>query len=281
MDRLAVAAGRTTDVLHVIGLDAVDEKEGNGELPSSATKLIQMFATDEAPSRGSMVVSCRDVDDLCIDRGGFRQAKVPGKIIRVRNFDDDEDFCQLAAAALKDQSIVERIVRTLGDSVVSPKTLGARISARVEQVILKAIRHPAIWRCFTDLPDSIVQHGVLSAEPEAVKELTSLVEVWFCKKTAMRQPHLRQTSTSKILKAVAEHTKGKAAYHDINDDWITPAMSATRCTELTADEVFRQAFSSGLVVEVERGGSRWSWQHGFMSDYFGRYSETISKGAEA
>jgi hypothetical protein len=114
-----------------------------------------------------------------------------------------------------------------------------------------------------------------------VKELVSLIEVWFCNKTAKRQPHLRQTSTSKILKAVAEHTVGKADYYDIDDDWITPAMNATHCTELTADEVFFQALSSGLVVKIERAGSRWSWQHVFMSDYFGRYSETIAKGAEA
>jgi hypothetical protein len=111
--------------------------------------------------------------------------------------------------------------------------------------------------------------------------LTSLVEVWFCKKTSQRQPHLRQAAISRILKAVAEHTKGRDDRYDVECDWIEPAVRATRCTELTADEVFRQAMSSGLVADVEDAGSRWEWQHGFMCDYFGRFTETISKGAKA
>jgi hypothetical protein len=296
------AAGTKAQPMLILGLDAIDEVCEPSAHRREVQRFIDFFLKEERscradgrPPRATLIVTCRSEEEwkhiAAIDRGGFGVQENLGEMISIGDFVDEELIA--LAETLKCEQVANRIrkhaaggtslpVTTLGFDlpiqIVSAFTVqtvrtvnavtGQAMDAdfnvnAVESLAYAAIKHPAVWRCFTDL-DETGQHLVLDGDFRGLEKLASSLVEWFCNKTRLRK-NLGCDATRAVLEAVAACFDDWFRMGEKTKDWIEPAVAVTNCAVVQANLWFSEAVSSGLIVK--EATTTWRWRHPFVCEY--------------
>jgi hypothetical protein len=269
------AVGIAERPLVIMGLDAIDEVNDTFDAQRHVQTLLEFFIAEERDCRAmsrlpraTMIVTCRDEEELnrfgVLDRSGFGALDMPAAIISIGVFSEDETLRLIND--LTTSTVADRLRRQLaaGTVPVDPTPVGGPTTAAVEPEIHEAIRHPVLWRCFSQMNESD-QHRALSGEPEGLNELARRLVEWFCKKTQLRLGESRPEVTRAVLIASASRFQDPSRVGRRSADWVQAAIDVAGCAPLAADRWFREATSSGLVEKVSVDG--WRWRHRFVCEY--------------
>lgn len=252
----------------VLGLDAIDEVVEASAAYHAVQSLIEFFLNEErrcraegSAPRAILVVTCRDEHELqrygLLDRGGFGVIDNPAVTIPLGNFSEEE--MQRLAATLDSDAIARRVRQG-----VSSQTLDNYSNSPADPQAFEALKHPVIWRHFAAL-DELHQGLVLDAAEAGLNELAAGLLRWFCEKTRIRGIGFRPEVTRAVLHAAAGNFADPSHVGRRREDWILPAVNIAGCAQVAADKLFREALTSGLVVELSI--NQWQWHHMFVCRY--------------
>ncbi len=256
--------------LLVICIDAVDEKSGNARLPDEAQRFIRDLiqnALDEHNRFGmpvtSIILTCRRLEELeNLPRGGFGFT-APHHRIDVVDFDDDE--IELLAAEL-DGGVRDRIIGHFQMRAVQAGRMPSRVAQPVSEAVLEIIRHPVLWRFFSAL-DVLAQHDCLDGGTNGLDQLAARYRNWFRQKAEKRIVGLlNEECATALVTAALQFRDNPARIGERERDWLVPCVS-DGCSRLHAIQIFEEAMTAGLLVEVERGGRRWRWRHTWLCEH--------------
>jgi hypothetical protein len=266
------AAGGPQRPLVIMGLDAIDEVNDTFDARRHVQTLIEFFIAEERTCRAlarrpraTMIVTCRDEEELnrfgVLDRSGFGTFDTPAAIISIGVFSEDETL--RLVATLSTSTVAERLRRHIEGSVL-PTPVGRADAAAVQPEVYEAIRHPVLWRCFSQMSEGD-QHRALNGEPDGLSKLARGLVEWFCNKTQLRLGESRSDVTRAVLVASASRFQDPSRVGQRSADWVKPAIEVAGCAQLAAERWFHEATSAGLVEKVSV--DEWRWRHGFVCEY--------------
>lgn len=272
LERLEVAVGsvpvvRTASPLLLLILDASDEVEKNHIRRNGIRKLLRFFAEEERTRRNSaasatLVVTCRSLEELDdLNLGCWDQPPLTEAVIQVSEFDHFELHSAVQVGQLP-PAIGQRLLEHATDqgalSVGGVPICGMR---PVDPVVYEAIRHPAVWNCFREIPSQAAQDAALNGDRNGLDEVAARLVQWFSRKVQRRVSICTQQDVRAILHRVAE------GCNEVNQTkrshWMLPACEIVG--EAMASRLWSEAASAGLIVKISP--SDWRWKHGFVYEY--------------
>jgi hypothetical protein len=268
LTRLRVAFAHNP--LLVICVEAIDERDGRARLPpesqhfirSMIEKAIQQHSEHGMPVT-SVVLTCRRPEELNRLAGGA--FGFPWDYYRIDVADFNAEEMERLAARIVDDGVRQRITHHLQTRA---SVAGRAIPTAVRPVssdVMAVIAHPVIWRCFSELGAS-AQHAVLDGSTLGFDQLAALYVNWFCGKAEIRNSFENEECRTALI-AVAQRFEGNTArIGDRASDWTTPCADSG-CSHRNANQLFGEAMTAGVLADVESGGRRWRWRHGWFCDY--------------
>lgn len=257
--------------LLVICIEAIDEKDGQARLPTESQRFIRSMigkAIQQRLEHGvtvtSVVLTCRRPEELD-ELGAFEFAWAYHRI-DVADFNEEE--MDRLALQIVDEGVRRRITHHLRmrASVVGPAIPTA--TRPVSSGAMAVLAHPMIWRCFSDL-DVSAQDAVLDGSTVGLDKLAALYLEKFRKKAESRSSFDKAECQTALI-AVAQRFKDNTArIADRASDWTKPCIDSG-CSDRNANQLFSEAMTAGVLTDVEDGGRRWRWRHGWFCDYLSR-----------
>ena len=252
-----------------IYVDGVDERHGQQGLPTEArvclSKLIEQAVAsieDGVPAM-SVVVTCRTDDDLnsILGGGGFALALEPFSL-SVLEFDDDE-MLSVVRELKGDPVVNDRLESHLSLHLGNPGDHPPSSLSPIAPDRLNTIRHPVLWRCFSQLTDD-EKNAYLDGKSEATGLLAEKYVDWFYRKVESRVGPLALNSAKIAMSSAAKGFASDASRNGrLTDDWIKPCSEAG-CLAIHQMPIFEEAISAGLI---ERRGHHWRWLRPWLCEW--------------
>lgn len=273
--RLIAAASGTPPILR-LALDGIDEVGPRPEYRAIG-QILRFFRKEDTLCRAEgrlpravLLVTCRDPEEVYsnwIDLGCFAQDVDTIRHLRLTQFSNPE-LRQIADLVLE-SSVASRIRRAIeiggSDRYRDPRAVAGDMPRAALPEVVEALRHPGLWRFFSEDFDQNEQHMILDGEHACLDRLCRSFVDWLCKKAERRKHAIPSDTTRTIVRTVASLLSDPGQAGRLQEDWVQPAHAATGCAEMEARQVFREAASLGLVIKVE--GLHWKWKHPFMCEY--------------
>jgi hypothetical protein len=278
LDRLELAAETRPRPLALLCIDGWDELNLTSPTSSELLSLMQFVAHEWRKSAGEsprivLIATCRTPDDvlriwphhtgeLGEDRGI--------KKIYAGDFDDTE-LEDLARENLTPE-IAERLAYRSGTGAF-PQTAGiigrgASQTRPVRPEIREAIRHPLFWRFFVEKAPAL-QHRILDGDEMALWDVCRTYVGWFCEKAKHKAFGTDQPALKAMLKRIAWQPLPADGLLLQEEHWTKPACGAGLFRYLTADELFREARSFGMIRidSPVRAPAIWRWRYSFIREF--------------
>ena len=293
INRLVAAVPGPMPIL-MLAIDGVDE---DGLDNRAIRRLVQHFFKQDQRCQASgekpeavLLITCRDPHEVYsewIYEGGFSSQSDGSNILRLDEFSEAE-LCELANSALCDDRVASRIRWTISESdrtlysaaeamscdaprmaysavYADSRSVAGDVPRVVHPEIIKALRHPGLWRFFSENLDANEQDKVLDRDTACLRKLCQFFLKWLCQKAKRRRHSIPEDITRMIVCAVASRFADPERTGSIDGDWNQPAQMVTSCALSLAVQVLKEAESLGLVLKV--GERHWKWQHPFMCQH--------------
>lgn len=149
------------------------------------------------------------------------------------------------------------------ESATLPQGISSSVrpDTTINEMVLDALRHPAMWRALLSLESQAIQRRALIGDRDAVMRLVRKYIQWFHDKLLLRRKAASLTLDQllEILQAIARHPPTGTRLNR-EHDWVIPACSMTELIDRReANSLFDEAFSAGLIVLDTP--MVWHWQH--------------------
>jgi hypothetical protein len=286
LERLRVASPGGKHPILYLSVDGIDEEQSINDITHRAIKqTLGWFWKEELEVRRSgrlpratIILTCRDEREIANRwlylNSPFGDDDVHLPSVEVKDFTDGE-LMQAARLGLSGE-LSSRIERTLlleksdystfmeeSDVPLLQKTDPFLHS--VDQQILKALHHPALWRCFLTLDGPSIQSLVLSGDPSMLQQLAKIYVYWFCSKAEMRGHSLKSNELEAVLTSIARQCRVDKHIDHERRSWIDSACSTRLITDVGAERLYNEAISAGLIEKIDR--DTWHWRHRFIDEY--------------
>jgi len=275
-----------------LGIDGLDEDAGDDSRNRRMKNTINWFLEkDQNSSAGKSslsaicVVTCRkyaDISDLLTLSNGYSERAIVHRIL-VEDFSDDE--LKEAAKHLFDTPTYDRFAKSLSPedpfklesfmNQVSPTNQNRNSSLQVlggspinfppiNDALLIAIHHPAMWQAFLNLP-APDQLAALNGEPTAMKDLARIFLGWFVHKVVKRNKVVGcdKEGICLILAEIARQYSNKTS--NTKDDWFKSAKASNISNDLISGRLYDEALTGGIIDQDDR--RLWFWRHRFVTNY--------------
>jgi len=286
LDRLARAnQGHSGSIMH-LGLDGWDEFAGSADRQDRLADLLAWAWEEERRSRDdalpqlNLIVTSRGPDDLItgpqglnLNAHGFPSGQSPVVIVV-----DDFDDLELLRAFVEYLPVAASTARhTLGlgsDTSDDPVPLDSHALIHIDDLVLDALRHPAMWGALLHL-SAADRLGAVQGQEPAVDELSATFVRRVYKKAHERQKAvgLEEDDFFDLLVDIARVTQGAGLNGD--DAWYRIVQQDWNLGKADARQLLKEADSSGLVT---REGRSWRWRHIIVWQYLQHRAESKAAG---
>jgi hypothetical protein len=287
IERLITANPNLGLPIFFLGLDGADEIPDDDQR-TVLTRVLKWFWKQDQHSQREgrdpqavLVVTCRNeeaIEDwLHLRWAGFPNTEEKPATLSVDEFNDKE-LGDIAKMELPIQMAL-RILLSLQVSHPdgSPPNLPDVSFEDTNQLtpytdaadleVVKALRHPAMWRSFSSLPSHDKRSEVLNGDESALGDMAKEYIRWFSSRTAQRDHSNVTRNLEFVLRQIASHTYSTDGVHGTvtTAEWNRRAHSADYLSIPQATWLFLEALSAGLIEQV--GHQEWRWRHRFVARY--------------
>jgi hypothetical protein len=278
LERLYIANSESAPPILFIGIDGLDE-ELSIDQKQVISDVLQWFWKEDKvarqesrPPRAALIVTCRDSEEviknwLRIDTGFSNTGQLHPLNLIVDDFSVGE---LLEGVRLSLPDLYENFTQTLQPDLLQiDNNLGAFgvvdfTRPAVNEQILEALKHPAMWRSLLDLQPND-RYAVLNGDAYAIQELSRIFIRWFCSKALKRGFLLEEAELLQVLQAVADSSLNNNLIQQTRVSWIDSACSTQLVTQRGAEKLYREALSAGMIRKDDK--NHWRWRHLFICDY--------------
>jgi len=271
LEHLSMEISRSKHPILYLSIDAIDEEQEIQALTRTAiTDLLGWFWKEESEvqrmkrlPQATIVITCREM-------------KIANRWLHLNSpfGDTEKDLPNVEVTDFLPEELLEAARLGL------PKELSARIESMfqspilqktnpfirpVDEEILEALRHPALWGSLLALGDPNVQSCVLDGNPDALHELAKKITHWFYCKAQRRGQQLEDSELKAILAAIERECRAENLIWHSRAQWIKAACSTQLTVEGRAEKLYNEALSAGLIVRGDLNS--WRWRHQFIGDY--------------